>query len=131
MAAFDPLQTLGRYLRISGMRSICIFLVLLLVVACSSSEERRQAAFMDEIDGSVRLPVGASALKSYNRYYVYGKHGDVFGLYVLAHAGERPERQWLTDPTQLPIVLDGGCGVVGVKFDIKSKKTEARCNGDV
>lgn len=45
--------------------------------------------------------------------------------------GQAGKSRWL-EPDELPMVMDGGCDLVEVIFDPRSKQVEsARCNGEV
>lgn len=40
------------------------------------------------------------------------------------------QRRWIADPRALPMIFDGGCMVVHVTFDLKTRKVErVFCNG--
>ena len=41
------------------------------------------------------------------------------------------QRRWVPDQSHLPVIDDGGCGIVTVEFDrTRSTVTQAVCNGD-
>ena len=112
------------------MRTLPILVALLLMAACSSEGERRQATLMNEIEALVKLPNGAAPLQEYSRYYTYGRDDEVIGIYAGRYLAKNAERKWVRDSRSLPVIMDGGCGVVNISFDIRSKKAEAWCNGD-
>ena len=112
------------------MRWLCILSSLLLMTACSSADEQRQTMLMNEVETLVRLPNGAEPLNEYSRYYTYGHEGEVVAVYAGRYLATKPERKWVTDSRKLPVIMDGGCGVVNVRFDIRSKKAVTWCNGE-
>lgn len=113
------------------MRLISMLTVLGIVTGRSFPEGgQRQVALMDEVEKSIRLPPGADRLQEYGRYYAYGSHSDVIGIYAGRFMGKKAGRQWVSAADRLPHISDGGCGVVNVKLDIKSKHVEAWCNGE-
>ena len=79
---------------------------------------------MDFIEGQVVLPKQAGPLDTFRRYY-HREGGKVIGLYI---AGEKPGRQWVTREEAIG-VMDGGCTVINVRLDTRSKRITASCNG--
>jgi hypothetical protein len=61
-------------------------------------------------------------LDRYARFYAHGAHGSVWGVYVHSNVGYQPivgragETVW-TAPTDLPVISDGGCGVLILDYD--------------
>lgn len=99
------------------------------VPAPSPAEE--QARIMDRIETLVRLPEGARPLAAYGRYYAWQSRQDgvrkVVAVYV---SEENPRRHWMAE-NQLPLVMDGGCGVVNLSFDVAADRFGGvSCNGD-
>ena len=90
----------------------------------------RETAIMDEVEDAVRLPQAAQPLDSYVRKYTYLGDGTVIGIYVLASMGvDKPGKTWV-EQKDLPLLADGGCSVVTVFYDPKTRRApEARCNG--
>jgi hypothetical protein len=88
-----------------------------------SPEER----IMNRIEALVVLPRRASPLREYRRTYAWesGK-AKVRGIFSrIDPAG----RAWV-GLDKLPLLFDGGCGVVTVVFDVKRDKIErVDCNG--
>ena len=77
------------------------------------------------------MPQGASPLPLYGRYYAWESRDDgvrkVLGTYV---RGERPERHWV-EPSELPLVMDGGCDIVTLTYDFDADRIERiECNGE-
>lgn len=85
---------------------------------------------MNEIEALIKLPTGAEPLQEYSRYYAYGRDGEVIAIYAGRYLSKKSEQRWLRNCRRLPMIMDGGCGVVNIRFDIRSKKTDAWCNGD-
>ena len=118
-----------------------------------------QAALMDEIEALVRLPEGARALEDYARYYAFGPGSEIVGIYTLPFARPEdggcaetadnaalppppcPEedaepaladgqRRWLDDSDDLPVIVDGGCSVITIRYDSRTGAlAPPACNG--
>ncbi len=77
----------------------------------------------------VRLPPAAEPIDAYARYYSLGAEDDraiLVGTYVL-NAPDPPGRYIRSVPVW---VLDGGCSVVNVRFDLATRRVVgAFCNG--
>ena len=92
-----------------------------------------QQAIMDRIERDVRLPEGAGPLSGYTRYYAWQERGDgvrkVIGVYL--GVGERqPGRHWVAE-TSLPLIMDGGCGLVTLSYNVAEQRIEhISCNGE-
>ena len=89
-----------------------------------------QTSIMDRIERDVRLPEDAGPLGSYVRYYALHQdsHGTriVTGIYVRSRT---PGRRWVEE-TELPMIDDGGCGVVSVNYDLAAQRIQnVYCNG--
>lgn len=86
-------------------------------------------AMMTVIESKVVMPAGAEPLDHYARYYATLGDGTVTATYLALDKRDKPGRQWVT-PEKLPLVFDGGCGVVRVSYDPKAQRvTRIRCNG--
>lgn len=119
------------------MRALLLTVVAFLS-ACSNSDERKSAETMDKIEKLIVLPEGAAALDQYARYYVQ-KEGKVYALYdtplpyMPVESGlplKAGQREWLGENQDLPVVLDGGCNVIDVVFDLNAQEFERNeCNG--
>jgi len=87
------------------------------------------AADIAVLERKLRLPPGASALRAYARYYalnVIDGRSTIVGSYLL-DAPDPPGRYMRPVPVE---VLDGGCAVVTIHFDITSRRATAiYCNG--
>ena len=80
---------------------------------------------MDEVDQGVKLPAGSAPLSHYDRFYAYGVRGEILAEFVTG----TNKRKWVGDSKSFPTIMDGGCGVITVRFQVQSRKTEAWCNG--
>lgn len=86
-------------------------------------------ALIAEVEAHLVLPDGAGPLDQYGRYY-YGdvKHGRrvLVGEFVqVSDPGVH-----IVAPTQAPRILDGGCSVINLVYDMAEKKvTPLFCNG--
>lgn len=86
---------------------------------------------MDRIEATLVMPPGASSLPLYGRYYAWEIRDDgvrkVLGTYV---RGDRPaERHWVRQ-NELPLVLDGGCDIITLTYDVNADRIERlECNG--
>ena len=94
--------------------------------------ETEQAQLMDRIERAVRLPDGAGALSSYARYYAWQQREDGVRKVIAVYenlTGARPGRHWVAE-TELPVIMDGGCGVVSLSYDVAGQRIEhVSCNG--
>ena len=117
---------------------------------------------MDAIEARIRLPAGAFPISAYARLYAYAPDGGVSAIYVIpsernaaACANElaleakdklevisfycQPpkgisagERRWVSNHRSLPIVDDGGCHFVDVRYDPATQKIDlVECHGAV
>jgi hypothetical protein len=95
----------------------------------AATANAEQQAIMDRIERDVRLPDGADPLAAYIRYYAWQRQPDggrkVVAVYT-AFAAERPERpgrHWVAEGA-LPMVDDGGCGIVSLRYDVAAQRIE-------
>lgn len=91
-----------------------------------------QQAIMDRIERAVRLPDDADPLASYERSYAWQQGQDgarkVIGVYLSA-GGESRGRRWVAQ-NALPMIVDGGCGMITLKYDVATRRIEhITCNG--
>jgi hypothetical protein len=84
-----------------GARWLALFLPLALCVGCAA-ETSGHEAMMRQIEASVELPAGASAIDDYARNYAALPDGTVIAIYVKPHE---------------PVTLDAGCDEVGADFE--------------
>ena len=126
MSAFDPLRTFASAVEPRRMARPLLIALIPLLTACVHHVDP-QERLMQAIEASVSLPPGASPLSTYRRHYAWAESqsGLVEAVYV---RGGEPDRLWL-DRDHLPIVQDGGCGVVTFSYDVASGRAKSlRCN---
>ena len=108
------------------MNRAAVFIALPLLAACVHNS-RTDEHLAKSIEATVTLPAGASTLTSYRRYYAWvdGKSDTVEAVYDRSGP---PSRLWLSHD-DLPIILDGGCGVIHFTYDLASRTVhDLRCN---
>lgn len=92
---------------------------------------------MDEIERTIRLPAGSHPLELYGRNYAFSGDGRVVAVYyspaddrgraLYALAGERRWHDW---EGELPFIMDGGCSIVHVTYEIATQHIlSVSCNG--
>lgn len=131
-----------------------------LLLACTTPEERQHNKLMDVIEARVKLPDGARPLSYYARHYAADDKGFVVGVYAPGYRARGPDesceellenmtsrqvpceedkgdrllsgqRQWVGNTDKLPLIMDGGCGVITVIYDPKAGVVKsATCNGE-
>lgn len=89
------------------------------------------AALMARIESMIAMPRGASRLTLYDRYYAWENRDDgvrkVLGTYV---RGPQGRRHWVNE-NELPLVMDGGCDIVTLTYDLDTDRIErVECNGE-
>jgi hypothetical protein len=90
-----------------------------------------QVAIMDRIERDLRMPGGAGPLAGYSRYYAWQSREDgvrkVLAIYVQE---PNPARRWVAE-TALPLIMDGGCGIVSFSYDVAAQRIDnVACNGE-
>jgi hypothetical protein len=108
---------------------------------CGGSEDPRQAPSSSEAVLAVSIEKQVSAehpdfdLNRYIRLYTRGDL-DVEGTYLFEGIGGLPSKwkggksYWVT-PDAVPQVLDGGCAVISLRYNLRSKMlVSVSCNGD-
>lgn len=127
----------GRYIG-RDMKAPRILLALLLLgctqaqpAAPAPSPAQEQARIMDRIEALVRLPPGARPLAEYSRHYAWQSRRDGVRKVVAVYVSEgNPGRRWVAE-NQLPLVMDGGCSIVNLSFDVAADRIEGvSCNAD-
>ena len=95
--------------------------------------EAAQEGLMDRIERTVQLPKGASDLATYSRNYAWhDEHGvrTVRAVYDRLTGSRGAGRRWVAE-RDLPMVMDGGCGIVTLSYDLATQRiTGMSCNGD-
>jgi len=79
----------------------------LILTSCSTPEERRHDALMDQIEGQVQLPKGASPLDDYIRVYAAGGKDQVIASYALSSVVSDAAKQECAD-----VAIDGSAKAV-------------------
>ncbi|HYI47902.1 MAG TPA: hypothetical protein VEX35_05495 [Allosphingosinicella sp.] len=95
------------------------------------SPVEEQARIMDRIEALVRMPRGAWPLADYARYYAWQSREDgVRKVVATYHIEANPRRHWVAE-TALPAIMDGGCGVIELSYDVAEDRIEgAACHGE-
>lgn len=130
------------------MRPVFVIVSLITLASCASYHKNSQAALMDEIESSIRLPPGARPLESYARYYTEHE-GSVHGAYTIEIEAPRPsdygceelqlngssktvacpaladarlgERRWVKFE-DFPAVAGEDCTAIQLEFDLRTRK---------
>ena len=119
--------------------NLLLTFVAFLSVGCAKSDGIDDAETIDAIESQLRLPNGADSLEDYARYYGPNDDGLVIGTLITRqfYKPDNPgydlpvgQRRWLPHANYLPSIGGGGCGVVMIWFDPKTKSMEVECNGD-
>jgi hypothetical protein len=88
----------------------------------------KEDALMDTIERLIQLPSNARPLNSYHRYYSWSDNKTKVKALFLS--GQAPGRSW-TARSEFPSpVMDGGCGVIFLEFDVATNLIELGCNGE-
>lgn len=113
-----------------GSPTLVLILAVLLSSVCASSlaDEAAVAAawvptaeIIAQMEAQIHLPMGASPLASYTRYYagsILHGHRVVVGTYQHSGGGVVIEKS----SRDLPVVYDGGCDFINVKYDVSKKR---------
>jgi hypothetical protein len=75
---------------------------------------------MQTIEARIRLPAGAWPIGQYRRYYAFSNKDPDLVEAIYAKGG-RPTRMWL-NWDELPIIVDGGCSVIWVRYQVRAKR---------
>lgn len=130
------------------MQLVIIIVSLIALASCASNQKNSQAALMDDIESSIRLPAGAAPLGSYARYYTE-HNGSVHGAYTTEIEVSRPsdygceelqlngssktvacpaatdahpgERRWVKFE-DYPAVAGEDCTAIQLEFDLQTRK---------
>ncbi len=80
------------------------------------------------VESTISLPKGAARLHEYARYYSEGVGAStrLLGVYILNGSND----VHIVPFEELPKVLDGGCSVIRLEYDIETKQViYISCNG--
>jgi hypothetical protein len=112
---------------------VAVFLVQPLCAA-DAGWSPTQADIM-RLENGLKLPMAPSPsgpLKDYARYYagiVQNGHRMIRGELVAFDAAQRGHVH-ITTEDKFPVIMDGGCGVVNLLYDVETGKTVSiGCNG--
>lgn len=114
---------------------------ILAVLICLMSAGRAHAQSADkvaviskaavQIERTVMMPESADVLENYTRYYAISDQHEteiLIGIFVSSHWDTERERTpiqglsnayFVESDQHLPIIMDGGCGIVTVYFDLE------------
>jgi len=100
--------------------------------APEQSNWRPSASAIAALEGQLKLPKGAWPLSGYDRYYtgtwVSGRRM-IKGVLYIEHANQHGKVRIVTEQ-ELPVIMDGGCSVVTVFFDVATNRVAGTfCNG--
>jgi hypothetical protein len=89
------------------------------------------ASIMSRIESAVAMPTGAAPLGAYGRYYALESRTDGVRKILAVFVREpSPQRHWVSQ-NELPLVLDGGCDIVTLTYDLDADRVErVECNGE-
>jgi hypothetical protein len=91
-----------------------------------------------ELEGVFHLPDDsrraekASSLFDYARHYAGVTEGDrriVVGVFVIPRWHSETAGIYIESEAELPMIFDGGCGVITVRYDPSTKEIRSLCNG--
>lgn len=102
------------------MRAAFVIVSLIASASCDSNQTNSQAALMDEIESSIRLPPEAGPLESYARYYTEHE-GSVHGAYTTGIEAPRPSDYGCEE-----IQLDGSSKTVACPAPADARPGERR-----
>jgi hypothetical protein len=121
--------------RIAGALLITALLIVAIRTHAADSASKSTWApsgkLISKIESTIQLPAGADAVSTYTRYYVgiTGSDGRRVVRAVFAGSGARVVA--LNDESKLPRILDGGCGVIDLEYDVETHRLVfATCHGE-
>lgn len=94
------------------------------------SNTKARSALMEMVEQTATLPEGAATLDQYDRFYTYMGDRSIIGIYVrtdLRSGSHTGERHWVSKK-EMPQISGGGCSVVTVFYNPKTRKTDSMCN---
>ncbi|WP_145199901.1 hypothetical protein [Sphingobium sp. B2] len=122
------------------MQRLRSFFLPLLLIGCSSSVDEHHDEIMNSVENTLVIPADAHPWEEYARYYAAEPDGKIVGIFVVPDDRDRQnefynlsagQRRWVDDYRNLPSIMDGGCDVLTVTLDAKSRKREGPfCNGE-
>lgn len=126
------------------MRLMVVLLSAAALLGQSSGLSTAQAAVqrwtptlkqVNQLERMIKLPPGINPIAKYSRSYYGIKTGGrrfIKALYFYeetTHTHTRAGIVIVNADQMPPMVLDGGCNVVNVTYDVRSREVAIRCNG--
>jgi hypothetical protein len=91
------------------------------------------AAAIAAFEARLKLPNGAQPLSEYERYYAgtwIGGRKMIEGVLETAYRRHKRGKVHIVPEDQLPGIMDGGCYIITVLFDVTTNRTaQVSCNG--
>ncbi len=98
--------------------------------AAKSTSDGSRSGLIRSIERFLPMPTRAARLSSYMRYYAEIRDGEehfVTGVFVR----DKPGGAKFMSADALPVIHDGGCDVLYLKYDLRAKRTIfLNCGGD-
>ncbi|WP_448663285.1 hypothetical protein ACG3SL_01015 [Sphingomonas sp. CJ20] len=121
---------------------LVLALMALFLVNCGGGNVARQTplsenfALAESIEKQVSVAHPDFTPERYVRLYSHTEEGNVDGTYLFEKTGGLPSKwkagqsYWVA-PGDVPPVMDGGCAVIRVRYNVPSKTlVSVSCNGD-
>jgi hypothetical protein len=113
-------------------RTVAAFIAAWSVAAVPAEESEWVPAesLVREIDAEIQLPDGAFPRSEYARYYAPFTRKDLRSLVAVYIHDPQQAGVKLVKRTEMPVVLDGGCSVIRLQYDVQARKLLViACNG--
>ena len=116
------------------MISKLIYAGLLTVVLSAAAPVPKPTAWQPRpadiaaLERGLTMPAGARPLASFRRHYagvIVDGRRIIRGTFIGGKAGIVV----VTSVADLPVICDGGCGIVSVWYDLATATSKAQCNG--
>ena len=117
--------------RITSLFAGTFILSGLASMGCAAAESAwtPDRTVIEEIEHAVSLPAEAKPIVQYSRYYAGAvRHGIrvVVGIWITGLDVSRI----VPSAADLPVIYDGGCGIVNIEYDVKRHRfVKVYCNG--
>jgi len=83
-----------------------------------------------KIEKEIKMPANSLAIDKYARYYVLSNEKGIKVLVGTYRHDEKNSGIHIVRPENIPQVMDGGCSIVNVRYDVVRKVfLEVFCNG--
>ena len=132
MGELMPAQTPSTQIRHITSRFAGAFILSgLASIGCAAAESAwtPDRKVIEEVEHTVSLPAGAKPNVQYSRYYAGAvRNGTrvVVGTWITGLDVSRIVRT----EADLPVIYDGGCGIVNIEYDLKRHRfVKVYCNG--